>query len=695
MKMDMEDLENFQKDVYEYIDIFDLAVLDLEKDINQKESINKLFRTVHTLKSMFGMAEFDNIFELLHELEDFMEQIRSKTIEINTKIVDYLLVVHDFLLKSVEIVLLEKTDRKIDTSNIRTRLELFCKKKEEQELKYIENKMIISDYDLLEIDKKIAEGKKLYIIEINFDTKVEFNLMRVYLFLKLINAETKVFKINYELDDIDISKNIKIEHVKAIFEYENKIDSINVKFKGVGDIKSYFCKNIGKTEILDMKIQRQYDIDEDTGVFLDEFLFDIGEECDGISQKVIELDFEKNRKASYFEVYKNFHTIKGLAGISNQIHIRKLANKMETLINGLKTDKEINGETFIDIVLKMVFFIKKICKNSDLNFKRSFLNELDSFFDEFDIKTKVNKEKKKKIGEILKETKNLDEEDIIDLLMIQKEKYPTLKLGEIALKEKKISYEEMQRALDTQSSMKKRTHIKISTDMIDELSEVTSGIMSEMWNLKNMDSEDGHYLEIERLTIKLGELARNMRKVNLETLFHRLKRVARDASAKLNKNIDFQFIGKEESIDREYEEALYAPITHMLKNAISHGIENSEEERLEKSKDRVGKVQIEIKEDHGIIDIVISDDGKGIDLQKIFTKALEKGILKEHETYSKKEILNIIFTPGFSTVEEVNGISGRGVGMDIVKSDLEKIGAGIKIDSMLDEGTKIFIKIIT
>ena len=176
---------------------------------------------------------------------------------------------------------------------------------------------------------------------------------------------------------------------------------------------------------------------------------------------------------------------------------------------------------------------------------------------------------------------------------------------------------------------------------------------------------------------------------NMVTPFHRL---VRDLASELNKEIEFITDGTETELDKNIMEGLSDPLMHLLRNSIDHGIEDPEI-RVDSGKARHGKILFKAYCAGTNVFIEIQDDGKGIDPGKIKRKAIAKGIISEEDNLTDKEILNLIFLPGFSTAEQVSGISGRGVGMDVVKRKISEIRGQIKINSEVNKGTKIIIKL--
>ncbi len=201
----------------------------------------------------------------------------------------------------------------------------------------------------------------------------------------------------------------------------------------------------------------------------------------------------------------------------------------------------------------------------------------------------------------------------------------------------------------------------------------------------------------QRLNLITTELQEGVMKTRMQPIgnvWSKFPRVVRDLGIACGKNVRIEMEGKGTELDKTIIEAIKDPLTHIVRNAVDHGMETSEE-RVELGKDAEGTLLLRAYHEGGQVNIEISDDGKGIDPEKIVNKALSRGLVQPEAAarLSEREILNMIFLPGFSTAEKVTNVSGRGVGMDVVRSNIEKIGGTVDIQSRLGIGTTLKIKI--
>lgn len=246
-----------------------------------------------------------------------------------------------------------------------------------------------------------------------------------------------------------------------------------------------------------------------------------------------------------------------------------------------------------------------------------------------------------------------------------------------------------------------QSYISVNVEKIDKLMSLMGEIVTtESMVIKNPDIAD---LKLEnfdkqarllrKLTNELQDVVMSIRMVPISSTFQKMKRIVRDMSKKINKEVTLELIGEKTEVDKNVIDKLSDPLMHLIRNSIDHGIETAEE-RVAAGKDPVGKVVLEAKNSGGDVIVIVSDDGKGLDREKLIAKAIEKGLTnKSPDEISDKEAYNFILMAGFSTKAEVTEFSGRGVGMDVVRSNIEEIGGSISIDSVPGKGMEITMHI--
>ncbi len=200
--------------------------------------------------------------------------------------------------------------------------------------------------------------------------------------------------------------------------------------------------------------------------------------------------------------------------------------------------------------------------------------------------------------------------------------------------------------------------------------------------------------QLRKLTDDLQDIAMSLRMVPISGVFQKMNRIVRDMKQKLNKDVRLTLVGEDTEVDKTIVDSIQDPIMHMVRNSMDHGIEEDVQDRIKAGKNPQGEIILSASHTSNEVVISITDDGAGIDPEKILAKAREKGLLvKPEEDYSKKEALGLIMLPGFSTNQAVTEYSGRGVGMDVVKKNVESVGGVVSLDSNVGVGSTFTIKI--
>jgi len=250
------------------------------------------------------------------------------------------------------------------------------------------------------------------------------------------------------------------------------------------------------------------------------------------------------------------------------------------------------------------------------------------------------------------------------------------------------------------SSLSTMQTIRINVDLISRLMNRAGELVLARNQLRPFLAENskensfasGIMQNLDMVTTDIQQAIMQMRMQPVIDLMGKYKRVVRDIARRMSKKVDFILEGAEVELDRTVLEKLANPVTHLIRNCIDHGIEFPEE-RVRKSKPETGTIRIKASHQGGQVHITISDDGAGIDPQLILSKAFEKGLVPEDQLdkMTEKQKIDLIFLPGFTTSEEITDISGRGVGMDVVRNNIESLRGRIEIDSVKGKGTKVHL----
>ena len=232
-------------------------------------------------------------------------------------------------------------------------------------------------------------------------------------------------------------------------------------------------------------------------------------------------------------------------------------------------------------------------------------------------------------------------------------------------------------------------------NLVSELIIAKNGLVSVSGVAAAKDQKFNEQIEyLERITTNLHESVMKTRMVPIESVVNRFPRMIRDLSKKLNKEMELIMTGEDTELDRTVIDEIGDPLMHMLRNAADHGLESTID-RLKIGKPQVGTIRLDAYQDGNNVTIEVSDDGAGIDVEKIKQKALDKGAITEEqaEYMSEKEAVDLLFQPAFSTAEKISDVSGRGVGLDVVKNKIEGLGGDVEVVSKLGEGTTFIVRL--
>ena len=307
------------------------------------------------------------------------------------------------------------------------------------------------------------------------------------------------------------------------------------------------------------------------------------------------------------------------------------------------------------------------------------------------------KEDYKRLGEILVEQGATTSEQVDAGLAKQKP------IGQILVEDQAVSAQQVDKALAKQQQMKKgeTASIRVDTEKIDKLINLVGELvitqsmitdLGEKFTMSQLPLLQERVVQLERNTRELQERVMSIRMLPIGTAFNRFPRLVRDLAGKSGKQIQLVLSGEDTELDKTLIEAIGDPLTHLVRNSADHGLE-SPEMRAAAGKSAQGTIHLNAYHDGGSICIVVEDDGRGLNRQKILAKAQEKGLITDSEQLSDDEVWQLIFRAGFSTADKITDISGRGVGMDVVKRNIEALGGSVGIQSTEGKGSRITLKL--
>ena len=411
---------------------------------------------------------------------------------------------------------------------------------------------------------------------------------------------------------------------------------------------------------------------------LADFVLESREHVAAIESQVLTLERDPSNSESLNSAFRGFHTIKGLAGFLELGEVQELSHEVEAVLDRARNGQFTINPPAIDVILQAADYLRRWLSHIEagLSAQSSAAPPRDEALLSR-IRGLLNEEPGEKEGG----------EDIAALASAVEAAWETPAAPAAP-------------AAPPAARRSEAMAVKVDTGKLDFLVDM-AGELVIAESLVRHDADlaavkspglQRKMVHLTRITAELQKTAMAMRLVPIGPLFRRMARLVRDLSRQFGKQVEMETHGDEIELDRTIVEELADPLMHMVRNALDHGIE-SPEERQKAGKPPNSRVSLRAYHQSGLVVIEIVDDGKGLDRDRILAKALERGLVTAGEGRSDTEVWNLIFEPGFSTASQVTNVSGRGVGMDVVRRHIEKLRGRIEIRSAAGEGTSFLLKL--
>ncbi|MEE4363266.1 MAG: chemotaxis protein CheA [Desulfotignum sp.] len=441
---------------------------------------------------------------------------------------------------------------------------------------------------------------------------------------------------------------------------------------------------------------------DDMEILID-FVSEAQENLETIEVNLIDLEQDPENMEIINNIFRPFHTIKGVSGFLSLNRINRLAHATENLLDSARSGEFIINDTATDVILESVDTLKQLIERVSEGINTGFMPkdddiDVDSLRDKLQtLQRALIRGDREPLGEILVKRKMVDQASLDQALADQKN-HPDRKIGEILVDAKKVQPGQVASALMDQVPSRKKpdTQVKVSTRKLDDLVDYAGELViaQSMLKQKTMDYPliSQNVSQLGQIVTNMQTIAMSMRMISIKATFMKMIRLVRDLAKKSGKEVNLTMQGEDTEIDRNVVDALYEPMVHMIRNSVDHGIE-AVSHRLEKGKPSQGEIVLRAYHKGGHIMIEIEDDGKGLDRDAILEKAKQTGLVTGKEQMTDAQVYDLIMQPGFSTAKQITDVSGRGVGMDVVKSGLEKFRGQLQIASKKGRGTKFTISL--
>ncbi|MBG0566857.1 chemotaxis protein CheA [Actinoplanes aureus] len=472
---------------------------------------------------------------------------------------------------------------------------------------------------------------------------------------------------------------------------------------------------------------------EDLGEIVGEFLMESHENLDQIDRDLVSLEQEPDSRDLISRIFRAIHTIKGTSGFLAFSRLEKLAHAGESLLSRLRDGVQPVTPETITVLLLCIDGVRSLLSSIEEKGTEDEV-DVDSMIVKIQAQMNVPSEaapaaapaapaapaaeaetpvsveeapaatrpapepvadQRQPLGQILVDAGAAQPSDVSSALQQQLEG-DERKLGTILLEEGKAQPAAVNEALQSQAPKRSiaDSAIRVDVDLLDTLMNMVGELVLARNQLVRGVMEIGDTTLVrsaQRLGMITSELQEGIMKTRMQPIEHiwsKLPRVIRDLSNSLGKQVQLVMEGKETELDRSLLEAVKDPLTHLVRNAVDHGIEDPER-RLAAGKGPEGTLTLRAYHEGGHVAVEVADDGAGLNVERIAQKAVENGLLRPEQipNMDKRDIMAMVFQPGFSTAAKVTNVSGRGVGMDVVKTNIENIGGAVSVDSTPGEGT--------
>lgn len=423
-----------------------------------------------------------------------------------------------------------------------------------------------------------------------------------------------------------------------------------------------------------------------------DFIMESREHLSAIEGQLLAVEQNPGNLEPIHSIFRGFHTIKGLAGFLELGAIREVAHEVETVLDLARDGRLAFTPAVVDVVLASADYLSEEIRRVECLLNGS------------------QPEPPSDSGPLLHKVRSLMHGGSEAKAGVSGEAYPVGQaLGSLseAMQVSEAMPDPENVAASPGAKPEKRSPgagearaVKVDTAKLDYLVDMVGEmVIAESMVRHNPELSAVQSAGVLRSLAQLGRItgevqktAMSMRMVPIGGLFQKMARLVRDLSRKGGKEVEFETAGEDTELDRNIVEELADPLMHMVRNAVDHGIETPEERRAA-GKAPAARVTLRAFHQAGHISIAVSDDGRGLNRAKIVAKAREKGLIESADHLSESEIFNLIFEPGFSTADQVTDISGRGVGMDVVRKRIQQLRGRVEIQSAAGQGTTFLLKL--
>ena len=417
-----------------------------------------------------------------------------------------------------------------------------------------------------------------------------------------------------------------------------------------------------------------------------EFLVESAEGLDLLDRDLVALEQDPSSRELLGEVFRAVHTVKGTSGVLGYPKLEKVAHVGENLLSRMRDGKLVLNPAITSGLLAMVDALRRLLSeieqhgNEGADDYGAVVQQLEALLAESQATPPAKAE-------------------VVSASTVPASPTPASQAngGVEAKPAAPAAASTIETAKETAVT---GSNIRVDVGLLDKMMNLVGELVlarNQILQCSSSQSDATFFNAAQRLNLITTELQEGVMKTRMQPIgnvWSRFPRLVRDLALQCGKQVTIEMEGSETELDKTIIEAIKDPLTHILRNSLDHGIETPEE-RVRAGKASSGRLHLRAYHEGGQVNIEINDDGAGIDLERVKQKALQRGLMgaQQVDRLSDRELTNLVFLPGFSTAEKVSNVSGRGVGMDVVKTNIEKIGGTVDVQSVRGRGTTLKIKI--
>jgi two-component system chemotaxis sensor kinase CheA len=426
---------------------------------------------------------------------------------------------------------------------------------------------------------------------------------------------------------------------------------------------------------------------------LNDFIVEAREHLESIEARLLEVEQDAANLEAIHSIFRSFHTIKGLAGFLELPLIKSVAHEVETVLDQARDSRLTITAHAIDVILESKDYVGrwlKFLENGPVAEAPAELSSIDALLG--------------RVHSLMGAAPEEPESAELSAGQVETTAEPSMAEAEPDIPASPPKQEPAAAATLNATRAAAKTangrSVKVDTDKLDYLVDmvgemvIAQSLVRHDPDLATVSNErlERSLAQLARITDEVQRTAMAMRMVPIGPLFQKMARLVRDLSRKFGKQIQFEAVGEDVELDRNIVEELADPLMHMVRNAVDHGIETAEQ-RAAAGKSKTASVVLRAYHRSAQIVIEVADDGRGINRQRILNKAIASGVVASNTPLSDSEILDLIFHPGLSTAEKLSDVSGRGVGMDVVRKQIQKLRGSVDIHSVEGQGTTFALRL--